>query len=80
MIPITVPNLGFPPSESMHVSSWMVTTGEEVVEGDRLVELLIGEVTFDVASPATGRFLRRAVELDSVVHPGDLLGAIEPAD
>jgi 2-oxoglutarate dehydrogenase E2 component (dihydrolipoamide succinyltransferase) len=79
MIRVVVPELGLSPSEPITLSSWLVRVGDEVFEGDRLVELLIGEMTFDVASPASGRLVQKKVEPDERVAPGGVLGVIEPA-
>jgi pyruvate/2-oxoglutarate dehydrogenase complex dihydrolipoamide acyltransferase (E2) component len=76
MSDIVVPELGARPTEPIVVSCWLVDVGDEVIEGDRVVELLLGEITFDVASPATGRLERIAVEVDDPVRPGDVLGTI----
>ena len=76
MIALTVPYLGLPSDELIHVSCWLVSRGDEVVEGDRLVELLIGEITFDVSSPASGRLVDVTAEVDEAVSPGSVLGKI----
>jgi pyruvate/2-oxoglutarate dehydrogenase complex dihydrolipoamide acyltransferase (E2) component len=80
MIPLVVPNLGLGGSESVTVSCWLVRPGDRIVEGDRLVELLIGEITFDVSSPANGRLADVIADVDQPVHPGTLLAQIDPAD
>jgi pyruvate/2-oxoglutarate dehydrogenase complex dihydrolipoamide acyltransferase (E2) component len=48
------------------------------VEGDRLVELLNNELTFDVPSPVTGRLIRILAGADRRVQPGMVLGKIAP--
>lgn len=78
MTEIVVPELGAAPRDEIVVSCWLVDVGDEVIEGDRVVELLIGEITFDVSSPATGRLARILVEPDAATTPGATLGAIEP--
>lgn len=76
MIPLVVPALGLPADEPIHVSCWLVSPGDNVVEGDRIVELLIGEITFDVSSPASGRLVSVSADVDEPVSPGSLLGKI----
>ncbi len=78
MIDLTVPELGLNEAEEILVSCWLVGCGDELIEGDRVVELLAGDITFDVSAPATGRLVRIAVEPDEKVRPGDSLGTIEP--
>lgn len=79
-VPIAVPDLGVSDEEEIVVSCWLVATGDAVIEGDRLVELLIGEATFDVASPATGVLTRIVAEIDELVRVGDILGQINADD
>lgn len=79
-VKILVPELGLDPADEITVSCWLVSQGDEVVEGDRLVELLIGEITFDVPSPASGVLNRVIAEPDEAVAPGAILGEIELND
>lgn len=72
---VTTPDLGS--SEPVRVSGWLVETGETVRAGDRLVELLMPGVTYDVPSPATGRLVRVDAVAGSRVRPGEVLGSIE---
>lgn len=78
--PIILPDIGFDPRTELLVSCWFAEEGEEVLEGDRLVEILAGSVTFDVPAPANGLLVEvRAVE-DDVVRAGDVLGILDVAD
>src|SRR5262245_58579412 len=56
-MPITLPELGLPPSHAVRLSTWYAVPGETVFEGDRLVEVLTEGATFDVPAPATGRLV-----------------------
>lgn len=56
--------------------SWYVAVGQRVVEGDRLLELLAGEVTVDLASPATGILRERCVEIDDRLTIEQVLAVI----
>ena len=78
MIPLIVPELGLPNDEAIVVSCWLVRRGDVLVEGDRVVELLIGEMTFDVPAPATGKLVHVTCEVDETVGPGTILGRIQP--
>lgn len=77
MTPVLVPELGLSIEETIQVGCWLVEPGDEVVEGDRLVELWIGEITFDVSSPATGRLQRILLDTEEPVAVGAVLGEIE---
>jgi pyruvate/2-oxoglutarate dehydrogenase complex dihydrolipoamide acyltransferase (E2) component len=59
------------------LSVWFADLGELVFEGDRLVEVLVGGATFDVAAPATGRLVEKRVLANDSLQPGQVLGAVE---
>jgi pyruvate/2-oxoglutarate dehydrogenase complex dihydrolipoamide acyltransferase (E2) component len=61
----------------VELSVWFAKVGEHVFEGERLVEVLLNGATFDVASPATGRLVSRAVAIRDSVAVGQRLGEIE---
>ncbi|MDB5338681.1 MAG: hypothetical protein JWN70_4300, partial [Planctomycetaceae bacterium] len=50
--------------------------GETVHEGDRIVELSLPGMTFDINSPADGQLISIDKTLGSEVHPGDILGKL----
>lgn len=74
-IAVVAPDLGS--AEPVRVSGWLVDVGETVRAGDRLVELLMPGVTYDVPAPASGRLAELTAATNSAVRPGDLLGRIE---
>ena len=78
MIDLVVPPLGANGAQEITISAWLVGIGEEVIEGDRIVELLLGEITFDVSSLTNGRLVQILVEVDERVFPGTVLGKILP--
>jgi len=71
---IILPELGATPAV---LSVWFADPGDNVYEGDRLVEILIGEATFDVSAPATGRLAEKRVLPDDPLQPGQVLGVME---
>jgi pyruvate/2-oxoglutarate dehydrogenase complex dihydrolipoamide acyltransferase (E2) component len=71
---VILPDLGTGPDVPIVVSHWFAARGEEVWEGDRLVELLVGPATFDVPAPTTGRLAEIRSEEDDRVEPGAVLG------
>jgi pyruvate/2-oxoglutarate dehydrogenase complex dihydrolipoamide acyltransferase (E2) component len=75
---VLTPDLGC--AEPVRVSAWLVEVGETVREGDRLVELLLPGVTYDVAAPATGRLVEVRSPLNATVATGNVLGEIEVDD
>ena len=52
---VILPELGTGPDMPIVVSHWFAARGDEVWEGDRLVEVVVGPATFDVPAPSTGR-------------------------
>ena len=52
----------------MTLSSWLVPEGSAVEEGERIVEILAGGVTVDLAAPASGELVRILVEEDDAVR------------
>ena len=75
--PIVLPNLGAD-DEPIRVSCWLVDPGDVVESSDRVVEVMIQGITFDVAVPVAGVVSRIEKPFDSVVAPGDILGWIQP--
>jgi pyruvate/2-oxoglutarate dehydrogenase complex dihydrolipoamide acyltransferase (E2) component len=71
---ILLPELG---AEPVVLSVWFADPGDAVFQGDRLVEVLVGGATFDVAAPATGRLAERRALPDDRLAPGQVLGTVE---
>ena len=64
---------------SMRVSLWLVPEGADVLEGDRVVELLVGGATIDLEAPVAGRLVTQFVDEDDVVTPGTVIAEFEAA-
>jgi pyruvate/2-oxoglutarate dehydrogenase complex dihydrolipoamide acyltransferase (E2) component len=74
--PIVLPELGAAPAV---LSVWFADPGDEVYEGDRLVEILVRGATFDVAAPATGRLTEKRAWPNDRLTTGQVLGLVEVA-
>ncbi|MGF1583477.1 MAG: biotin/lipoyl-containing protein [Gemmataceae bacterium] len=72
--PIRLPDLKV---SSVVLSVWYAQPGDEVFEGDRLVEVLVGSATFDVPAPATGKLVEQKVWAGDSLVAGQVLGTIE---
>jgi pyruvate/2-oxoglutarate dehydrogenase complex dihydrolipoamide acyltransferase (E2) component len=59
------------------VSVWLVARGSTVVRGDAVVEVLCGEATVDLPSPANGVLVEKLIDEDETVVAGQSLGTIE---
>jgi len=76
---LILPDLGLG-DRPISVSMWLVDRGVQVFEGDPLVELLAGEATVDLPSPATGVLVKKLATEDDVVRVGQRLAVIETLD
>ena len=74
---IVLPELGAAP---IWLSVWFADLGDAVYEGDRLVEVLVGGATFDVAAPATGRLAEKRALPNDPLKTGHVLGVLEVAE
>jgi pyruvate/2-oxoglutarate dehydrogenase complex dihydrolipoamide acyltransferase (E2) component len=73
-VPITMPELG---TRRAELSVWFVDLGARVEEGERLLEILAGAATVDLAAPASGRLVKQCAFPPDSVLPGQVLGYIE---
>ncbi len=76
--PIELPNIGAE-DEPVVVACWLVDPDERLVEGDRLVEVTVRGVLFEVRAPEGGVLRRVAVRTDEVVSEGGVLAWYEPS-
>lgn len=74
--PLHLPELGLG-ERRIIVSNHLVAEGDEVREGDRIVEILADSVTVDLSAPAAGTLIQFHVDEDDEVQVGDLLATIE---
>ena len=74
---LIVPDLGMP-GAALTLSLWLVPEGADVLEGDRVVELLSGAATIDLEAPVAGRLVRQLVDEDAAVRPGMVIAESEP--
>jgi pyruvate/2-oxoglutarate dehydrogenase complex dihydrolipoamide acyltransferase (E2) component len=75
--PIAAPDLDLP-GVRVVLSIWLTRTGAAVVAGDRIVELLAGDVTVDISAPVSGVVAECSIAEDEPVLPGTVLGFIAP--
>ena len=69
---LQVPEMGFT-TGMVTVSVWLVSEGDCVLAGDRVVQLVAGAATVDLLAPVTGRLARQLVDEDDPVEPGESL-------
>ncbi len=76
-VSVVVPPLGNE-GQPLRVSLWFVEVGQSVLAGDRLVELMLPGMTFDVPSPCTGTLTAIIAREGTEIAEGDELGTIRP--
>jgi 2-oxoisovalerate dehydrogenase E2 component (dihydrolipoyl transacylase) len=76
-VEVLLPELGEDAGEEARVSFWYVDVGEEVREGDGLVQMLTDKATFDIPSPAAGKVTELVAQEDEAVKVGGLLCRLE---
>jgi pyruvate/2-oxoglutarate dehydrogenase complex dihydrolipoamide acyltransferase (E2) component len=75
-VPVLLPDLGTPTARA---SIWFAEPGDHVYEGDRLLEVSVGEATFDVSAPVTGWLAERLVWPNDELRPQQILGTLSVA-
>ena len=73
---VVLPELGEEINEAT-VSYWLHQEGDEVKEGEDLVEMTTDKATFNVPCPASGTLKEISAEEGETVKVGQKLGAIE---
>lgn len=73
---VILPELGTRPDVPIVVSHWYARPGDQVWEGDRLVETLVGPASVAISSPGSGRLAEVRAEEDDHVRPGSVLGFV----
>ncbi len=72
---LTLPDLGAGPFP-VTASVWLVEIGEEVSQGDRVLEVCFGAASVDLPAPADGVLMETLVAEDDVLTVGQTLGVI----
>ncbi|MEI7921940.1 MAG: biotin/lipoyl-containing protein [Planctomycetota bacterium] len=74
---VIVPHcVGIGASVSIRVGLWHCAQGRRVREGQRLVELSIGPLAYQVHAPCDGRLIKHSADEDDLVSAGSILGVI----
>jgi pyruvate dehydrogenase E2 component (dihydrolipoamide acetyltransferase) len=79
-VDVELPGLGDDAGTEATVSVFFKEPGEEVKEGEDLVEMATDKATFTVPSPVGGKVVELLVSEDDVVRVGEGLARIEVAD
>lgn len=60
----------------LRLGTWLTRLGEDVMLGERIVEIVASDVLVDLESPADGTLVEQKVNDDELVKEGQLLGII----
>lgn len=74
-IDVLIPNDLWEEDEEAVITSWLVSDGSEVAEGDILAELMVQKIQCELIAPASGT-LSIQKEIDDVVAKGDCVATI----
>lgn len=77
---VKLPSLGEDAGEEATVGHFFREVGQEIQEGDDLVEMVSEKATFTMPSPVSGKIVSIDVAEDDEVKVGDVLAVIEVAD
>jgi pyruvate/2-oxoglutarate dehydrogenase complex dihydrolipoamide acyltransferase (E2) component len=75
-VEVLLPDLGMADAP-LRASVWLVDAGDEVSEGDRILEVLSPNVTVDVPAPLGGVLLEQRVAEGELLRPGQVLAVIQ---
>jgi pyruvate/2-oxoglutarate dehydrogenase complex dihydrolipoamide acyltransferase (E2) component len=74
---LCLPDLDLPGVTAM-ACSWHAAVGQRVIEGDRLLEIVAGDVAVDLPAPVSGTLVERCADIDQPLLPGQILARIQP--
>jgi pyruvate/2-oxoglutarate dehydrogenase complex dihydrolipoamide acyltransferase (E2) component len=57
--------------------NWLVRRGAKVNAGERVAEILVGEVLLEATAPAAGKLVEKCVEVDQPVVAGQIVAWVE---
>ena len=76
-VELKLPELGDDAGEEAEVSFWYFEPGEEVPEGDDIVEMVTDKATFNVPCPVSGTLIEVLTEDGANVKVGDAMAILE---
>jgi len=74
---MVLPDLGEDAGDEAEVSFWYVEVGDEVEEGQDMVEMVTDKAAFTVPAPASGTVKELRVQEGDKVKVGDVMALLE---
>jgi biotin carboxyl carrier protein len=77
-IPLRVPKLNL---DGIHclLGTWLVRRGQNVVAGDRVVEIWAGDLVVDLSAPVSGVLVTKVLNENQPVEADQIVGWIRPS-
>jgi len=75
MSELRLPDLDLP-GVPVLASVWHASVGQRVTEGDRLIEVVVGDVAVDLSAPASGVLVEQCIRTDDPLEVGQVLARI----
>jgi len=72
-----LPDLGEDAGDEATIAFWYFETGDDVAEGDDLVEMVTDKATFQVPSPAAGKLAEILAQEGDKVKVGQVMAVLE---
>ena len=72
---VVIPNDLWEEDDEAVITSWLVSDGASVSEGDMVAELMVAKIQYELLAPASGT-LSILKEIDDVVAKGDCVATI----
>jgi pyruvate dehydrogenase E2 component (dihydrolipoamide acetyltransferase) len=76
-VEVKLPDLGEDAPDEATVSFFFVDEGDDVKEGDDLVEMVTDKATFEVPAPAAGKVVEIKAEEEQIIKVGQVLAVID---
>jgi len=77
-VPILLPDLGTG-TEPVRICAWLADPGQTLSAGERIVQVVVPGISFDVVAPVSGELTEVACPLGARVRPGEILGWMQPS-
>tara|TARA_B100001093_G_C26821273_1_gene1011983 strand:+ start:942 stop:1940 length:999 start_codon:yes stop_codon:yes gene_type:complete len=66
--------------QNVTLISWLIDVGDEIKEGDPIIEVSINKVTFFVPSEFSGELKEKRFKIGDIIEPGEVIAEIENED
>ena len=79
-VDVELPDMGDDAGDEATVVEWYVKEGDDVEEGEVLMEVGADGACYDVPAPTAGTVLDLLVDEEDIVHVGDVVAVLDSRD